>query len=309
MYCTSKHVDAILDRIAKDGFLDLVRICKLVKSSNPFPSDLYKHLLYNEQIAINLPILFLASVELHRFAQAQGIKTLLFVTRDCGHWVKIFRVMYPTQYNIEYLFSSRMMFETAAKTQNKHYKKYFKQSCHGDVRQSIYVDVHGTGKHMLDYCLPTFRTSPACFLLSIGAKSYKDLPPRSKELWTQGRLKGLSFGVSGSPIEMFNYQPYGSVMDFKSTGPVLAEAEYDINRLKPYRDCRIKFVSLLEKCNPQEITTSKTLGTIQWLCKQVSDRSQQPLLHKWMTHVKKHSRVIDPETGKYTQTEKKRKKK
>lgn len=307
MYCTSKHVNAILERIAKDGFTDLVRVCKIVQSANPFPEGLYKHLLWNEQIAINLPILFLASVELNKFAQAQGIKTLLFVTRDCGHWVKLFRVLYPTQYNIEYLFSSRMMFESAGKTQNKYYKKYFKDACRGDVRQSIYVDVHGTGKHMLDYCLPTFRTSPACFLLSIGAKSYKDLPPKSKELWTQGRLKGLSFGVSGSPIEMFNYQPYGSVMDYKESGPVLAEAEYDINRLKPYRDCRMKFVSVVQKANFQEIPTDKTLITIQWLCKQVAERSQQPLLHKWMTHVKKHSRVIDVTTGKYKSEKKKKK--
>lgn len=299
MSYTVSQVETNLDHLSTQNFHDLAELLRHVLRANPFPETSYKHFLWNEQVAVNLPILALASIELNRYATEQKIQNLLFVTRDCGHWVKLFPLMFPDKYNITYLYSSRIMFDTALKDKNPHYKQYFADACQNDFRHSLYVDVHGTGKHMLDYCLKTFKSSPGCFLVTIGADRYQDMPKECQHLWRQGRLKGLSFSITGSPIEMLNYQPMGSVIGYNEKGVVLAEPEYDINRLKPYRDARLCFQELLARAKPHKVQYSNVADTIRWLSKQIANRDKQPIVNKWITHVRKHSRVVDITTGKH----------
>jgi hypothetical protein len=190
------------------------------------------------------------------------------------------------------------MFEQAGKTHNPHYKTYIDSLTRGgQVDKAIYVDVHGTGKHMIEYFGSEYKKTPACFLLTVGADSYKDMPPECRNLWTQGRLKALCFKVAGSPSEMLNYQPYGSVLNYTSKGVLRAEAEYDVHRLKPYMLCSQMFVGMLHKAPTVAIPTERIIEALNYLAQRIQDRKNQPIISRWIVHIKKHSRVLDLQTG------------
>src|SRR5205085_2795640 len=67
-------------------------------------------MMWEEQVTLNFPLLYLASWYVYQYAKERGIKTLLFATRDCCHWVKIFQKMFPDM-TAHYFHCSRNLFE------------------------------------------------------------------------------------------------------------------------------------------------------------------------------------------------------
>jgi hypothetical protein len=195
--------------------------------------------------------------------------------------------MFPG-FNVTYFDSSRIMFQEAIKSKNKYYRKYIDKATNGDLKNSIYVDVHGTGAHMIDFCKNEYKQIPACFLLTVGADSYKDLPKECYAQYKKNRLKVCSLKKKGSPIEMLNYDTIGTLIDYNKTGPVRMEPEYSIDLLKPYHKCVETFIKIHDRTPEYDIDSAQVDKCFEFLGKRIESRKQQPTINKWITHVRKH---------------------
>ena len=83
--------------LRQHGFDDLVFFLQKTWSRHPEKSSDKHYQMWKEQVALNLPILFLASLYLHDFVQEHQIKNILFASRDCVHWHRIYSAMYPNE--------------------------------------------------------------------------------------------------------------------------------------------------------------------------------------------------------------------
>lgn len=202
--------------------------------------------MWREQLALNLPILYIASIYLHNFVKERGIKNILFATRDCSHWHKIYKTMYPKE-SVHYFSCSRNMFNTARDHSRPHYDKYIKSITDDDIKHTVYVDIHGTGRRMYSYFEKRHDEIPACFILSSGHSVSDNLSREIKKMISKDRAEFLIFDADGSPIEMLNYDIIGTCNDYNKYGPVRAALEYDISDVEGYHNCVSKFIKLLKR--------------------------------------------------------------
>lgn len=243
-------VPTTLNYLEKGGYSDLALILVETWQDHPAKASIGEnnrsYQMWKEQIALNLPVLFLASLRLHIFVQNRGIKHLLFATRDCIHWYRIYRALYPND-NAHYFHCSRNMFNGAREQYNKHYEAYVDKVTGNDIAHTVFIDVHGTGKRMYDYFLARKYAIPACFILSSGHSVPNNLPDGIKHLIAQRRAKFLVFKAAGSPIEMLNYDKIGSCYDYNQYGDVRGVLEYSIQDIEEYHKCTDNFIRNIKK--------------------------------------------------------------
>jgi len=190
--------------------------------------------MWNEQCGINYPLFYLSSIYLYYYSINKNIDTFLFASRDCCHWVKIFKKMF-INLNSHYFQASRNMLETATLLDNPHYNTYVKSLIKTDVNHTVYVDIHGTAKRAFDFFKEKFNEeSPYCFLLSATLRSYAEFPEISRRQHEKGKLINLVFDARGSPIEMLNYDVIGTLQTYNETGSVRDKLEYSMKYLEPY---------------------------------------------------------------------------
>ena len=102
---------------------DINKLNKIVKHTikdNPYDrkKDKNKYIMWIEQCQINLPILYLASIYLYEYGKKRGCNNFIFATRDCCHWYKVFKQLYPNVKS-SYFHCSRNMFENAINNKNE----------------------------------------------------------------------------------------------------------------------------------------------------------------------------------------------
>jgi hypothetical protein len=260
---------------------------------NPFTSELEKQ-MWNEQAGFNFPLLYLASLELHQYVSNLKLKNpvFLFATRDCCHWSKIFKKMFPNT-NTHYFQCSRNMFSLASRTKHVDYNDYVNSLC-GTSENLIYIDIHGTGLHPLKYFKKRFpQKMPYCFLLSTSCKSYSDLPSRCYKYYKSGRLKVLAFNLNGGPIEMINYDQVGTLQNYSaSQGPIRDSLEYEIRYVKPYHQC-IDYI--IKHLVPIEIDgAEQSLITKNSLFKDIAMiiHRQRPIIAQHIKHIGRHAKNL-----------------
>ena len=234
-YIATKEV---ISYVSEKGFKVLGKLLDALLKKNPYKIGSRKYIMWNEQAGINIPLLYLGSIRVFEYANSLKIKHLLFVTRDCCHWHRIFTALFGEEgFKVTYFNSSRIMFQEASEKKNKYYMDYFDKATGGDITKSMYIDIHGTGKNMQTFAQKQYQALPACFLLTVGAKTYKDMPKECYELYKKGQLLGCTFDKKGSPAEMLNYDTIGTLINYDKNGPVRMPPEYDIRLLKPYKKC------------------------------------------------------------------------
>jgi len=272
------------------GYRVFGKIIGTVSKKNPYREGSRKYKMWNEQSLINIPLLYLASIRLYEYANQLNIKHLLFVTRDCCHWHRIFSALFPDQgFKVTYFDSSRIMFQEAEAKKNKYYMRYIEEATGGDIEKSLYIDVHGTGVHALRFCQKQYKATPAIFLLTIGADTYKDMPKESYEQYKKGRLIGCSLGKKGSPVEMLNYEnALGTLIDYNREGPVRIPLEYDAEVLNPYYKCVDFFLKVHGKTASYTLSSTNLDACINYVAKRIAKRSNQPVINKLITHIRKH---------------------
>lgn len=273
---------------------DLIEFIKYLKKKNPYNkhNDLDSYTMWKEQCVINFPILYLASVYLYIYAIKRNCNTFLFATRDCCHWYKIFKQLFPDM-NCHYFHCSRNMFENAIQTHNSHFKNYVK-SVHTDIDKTVYIDIHGTGKHMFTYFDKEFDNSPYCFLLSARYPSYKTFPYMVEKYIRKEKIKNLVFGAKGSPIEMLNYDCVGTLQNYSSNGPVRDNLEYKFKLIKPYHTSIDFIVDKLKYfIDENNYVTKFCKNNLDNLCILIDKvfkciKINKPIVGQYIQHIGKH---------------------
>ena len=246
--------------------------------------------MWREQLALNLPILYIASICLHKFVEKHGIRNILFATRDCAHWHKVYQAMYPDD-SVHYFNCSRNMFNTARDRYRPYYEKYIKSVTSGDIDSTVYVDIHGTGRRMYGYFKERHNKIPKCFILSSGHSVPENLPIEIQKMVSKGSAEFLVFSADGSPIEMLNYDVIGTCNDYDKYGPVRAAPEYDISDIEAYHDCVSQFIKLLKQQSSLDDHHSfrSMVKVVNYLFEPAL--STLPIIADWIDPERKHKPV------------------
>lgn len=276
---------------------NLIEIISDCHNNNPYKlqknadSQIYS-MMWEEQCGINFPVMYVASIYLYMYACKRKCDTFLFATRDCCHWVKIFKKLFPDA-NAHYFDCSRNMLEKGYKEHNQSYKKYVMSLIKTSVEKTIFVDIHGTCQRILTYFNKEFKKFPYCFLLSSSFRMYNQFPKVCRKAHKEGKLLNIVFDARGTPIEMLNFDTIGTLQNFNERGPIRDPPEYSISRLEAYHVC-IQY--LLQKTIPWEtvLAANKTfeleiceLGPlIQRIYRVIQDN--KPFLNNYIKHPGKH---------------------
>lgn len=246
--------------------------------------------MWREQLALNIPVLYIASIILHNYVESHGIRNILFATRDCAHWNKIYKAMYPED-SSHYFSCSRNMFNNARANHRPYYEKYIKSVTNGDIESTIYVDIHGTGRRMYQYFKERHNENPACFILSSGYSSSDGIPKEIRKLISNDRADFIVFSADGSPIEMLNYDIIGTCNDYNKHGPVRNPLEYDANDVKGYNNCVNRFIKLLKQQHSIDHNhTEKSMrNIIKLLFKPALNKL--PVISEWIKPERKHDDI------------------
>lgn len=277
-----------LEYLLKHDYDDLSFFLRSTWDAHPPQSDDGHYQMWKEQVALNLPVLYLASMRLHNFVKSRGIKHLLFATRDCSHWYKIHKVLYPGD-DSHYFDCSRNMLNKARITYNADYERYVNRVTNKDIKHTVFIDIHGTGTRMYDYFLARHQEVPTCFILSSGRSSSSGLLDGIQQLIKKQRCEFLIFGAAGSPIEMLNYDVIGTCNDYVKYGPVRAAVEYDIKYVLPYHNCVNTFIELIKK-HPAKVIDHKSNGKLLTTIKHLFEPALDdlPVISRWIDAERKH---------------------
>lgn len=274
---------------------DLIEVINLGRRNNPYKKELDFNSMWEEQCGINYPMMYVASVYLYLYYQQRECDTILFATRDCCHWVKIFKKLFP-EVNAHYFHCSRNMLEKAGTEHNPHYKKYVMSLLQSSPEKTVFVDIHGTSQRMFTYFETEFGCVPYSFLLSSSYRMYNEFPEICRKYHHQKKLLNVVFDARGTPIEMLNFDTIGTIQDFNKKGPIRDEPEYSTKWLEPYHVC----IDYLVKCTkPWKKVTShssrKELGKVDFeeistLIRRIYRviQDNKPVLNTYIKHPGKH---------------------
>lgn len=270
----------------------LLRIIHKIDEINPYKKskDQISRKAWKEQCFLNFPILYLTSIYIYQYAMKNGCDTILFATRDCSHLYQIFCKLYP-YLNSHYFHCSRLMFEKATTNNNIYYNDYV-SSIVKNVNKTLFIDIHGTGKRVINYFRKRFGKIPYCFLLSSGKDSYEQLPKISQDMYQSNRLINLVFGARGSPIEMLNYDKIGTLQDYNMLGPLRDNLEYSIRHIKAYHLCIHYLIKISPPIKPNSYYDLNEIHRcINILFNDLKDT--KPVISRYIHHVGKHKITND----------------
>ena len=274
-----------------DKFQSVRNLIEKTSHNNPYDPKKYSnyYLMWLEQCGINFPLLYLASIYLYIYATKRGINTFLFATRDCCHWIKIFKKLFP-EANIHYFHCSRNMLELATGKKHNAYNRYVRSLVPPEnIEKTIFIDIHGTGKRALAYFEKEYKRVPHCLLLSATCRYYQDFPDISRDYAKKNKLINLIFDARGTPIEMLNYDIIGTLQDFSDAGPIRDALEYDMERLESYHTCIDHIVSQLDSL-PDNVDKLYSLDELYQIIKKIYKviQDNKPALAEYIKHPSKH---------------------
>jgi len=273
----------------------LIYLIEEMKQIIPYSPGTTPYVMWKEQCMINLPLLYLASIYLFSYAKSKSCNTFLFASRDCCHWYKIFKKLFPNT-NTHYFHCSRNMFGRGFRTTHTDYKNYIVSLVNGDtnnLEKSIYVDIHGSGQHMYNYFKKNFDTLPYCFLLSTGCPKYRKFPHPAKSFIPKklDKLIALIFDVTGGPIEMLNYDLIGTMQDYSSkTGAIREPLEYPCELIKHYHEA---MKCIIRKIHHIDNTDEYDLENLEDLIKNIFmiNQNTTSIIRQIVNHVGRHART------------------
>ena len=275
--------------LKENGFHHLVTLLEKTYEHNPHKKGSDKYIMWQEQCAINLPILYLGSLYLRNYGTnpERDYRRYLFATRDCCHWYRIFQKMYP-EVEVHYFRCSRNMFDVARSHRRPEYHNYVKALAD---KHSVYVDIHGTGNHMVNYFQENFNYVIPCFFMSSGFDDYSELPKLCRRLHSYKALHTIVLGINGSPIEMLNYDKIGTLQDYNKDGPILDKCEYDVRLVEPYHQCVQYFIDHLGSIDRND-DIEKIRSVLKKLFVPIRKTDMKPSVSHYIVHEKKHRKLI-----------------
>jgi FkbM family methyltransferase len=214
------------------------------------------------QISYNFPIFFFSSLYIERMAAKFGLDRILFSSRDCNLFIKLFSTLtkrFGHGIDSEYFYTSRH----SRAVMSPDYRRYAKTMF---TDRTLLVDICGTGASgslLMDGLgvenRHQFLIDKATFQLST-----QDAADAVAKCATHA-LVGPKDGVPNNmTFEMANYAKYGSVLDVKRIdnsfvpifGPNRRTAFQD-NAIEAQRDCFLKMVKL---CDTYTFTNERAIS-------------------------------------------------
>jgi hypothetical protein len=204
------------------GYTSLASCMRAARLLSPYEIGSANSMFWLEQSQLNLPILVLASQFIDQIAVDKGYNNFLFCARDCFHWIKIFKKMFP-QYNANYFYSSRLAYKNPSKDYINYVQRLY-------TPQTLIIDGQGTGKTCKEF-FHKYMLSQPNYLPLVGAD------------FSNPQL-GLSNNHSDK-IELINYANHGSLETFINGNPVFLPIEYDYSIIRPSEECVEKICEYL----------------------------------------------------------------
>lgn len=131
---TGSQLTPVENFLIQSGYKHLAGLARAVRLSNPYELG-DRHLLWNEQSQINIPLLVIVSNYLASLTQYDK---LLFSMRDCCNLELIFKIMYPN-IKSEPFFTSRDLYSNPTEK----FRQYISEVV---TSNSLVVDLQGTAK-------------------------------------------------------------------------------------------------------------------------------------------------------------------
>jgi hypothetical protein len=207
----------------RQGFPNLSCWMRYIRlAGNPYPFQHVEHQIWNEQIEYNVPLMIWSCIYIHQMCQENGLKRILFATRDCCHMKRFFDKMYPDHgYEAITFHCSRKMYENC----NEQYIEYVRQSILDN--QTLFVDLNGTGRSLYAFLNKHLPEKKVQMFFTVWQKGVNAL---SKiKVTPDGYLylkKTTPFGlISAVCIEKWNYDLVGTLEKWEN-GPIRGEPEY-----------------------------------------------------------------------------------
>jgi len=192
-------------KVHKNGLVDLANLMRMLRLSNPYNSKTIHWKVWDEQAELNVPILILGSLALDQFCIEHKKKSLLFSTRGCCHFFKIFSALFP-KYRSTYFHTSRYIYRNPTPEYIEYVRSLY-------TEDSLIVDERGSGTTCQEFFNKHFHTSANYIALT-----------RS---W--GEPQHLSCLYSKN-IEITNFDCIGSLVSFNKDGPIRIPLEYNPNK-------------------------------------------------------------------------------
>jgi hypothetical protein len=219
------------------------------RHKNPYKLNTYDYHLYNDQVALNIPVLILLSKHLNDILIQENRDTVLFLTRDGCLIEHIFGTLYPA-HKIVTFQSSRLMNLTYH--DNEEYKAYVKKTYNHQT--CLIFDLHGS-----------FNTGRAMYMELFGHLPRVHL--FIYDNYNKETFPGLSFNIDkrtqkniDDTIELFNADTIGTLVDMKHGKFIRNKLEYNLNDVKIYRETVLQFCAYMKeqrmearKCPPVQL--------------------------------------------------------
>jgi len=222
----SQDYSEIEQLLIKEDQFELANLARELRLKNPYPKGSDQYQIWWEQSQFNVPILILSSLFLDTMCQRENIKTILFSQRDCYHWIKIFKKLFPNYRSIDFMTSRFVYYNPTLE-----YIQYVRSFCQDKF---IVVDVNGSGKSCLTFFRAHFHFTP----LHLAIVRETTLLP--------GIIHENLLPDSYHNIEPVNFAPFGRLRSFNAAGAVRFPLEYSIDLIAPAIKCVDHAIELLD---------------------------------------------------------------
>jgi len=191
------------------GLRDLAETLREVRLSTWEHDPIYRRLQLI-QLQYNIPMLLFATLQLVRLTKRLGLSKILFSSRDCYLWQRLFDAVAPS---LEYSGKAQY-FYTSRKTRIKPSTSYLSYAQQSIEEQSVVVDICGTGWSIAVLLQRLGLKNAHVFLIHQFPKNpVFEQRQQTPSEYPVHALQHTDFGLN--VVEQCNTAPYGSVVDVK----------------------------------------------------------------------------------------------
>jgi hypothetical protein len=211
--CQLDRVSSLLETevwLIRNDLPEVALLCREARLNTRANNHISRELM-NLQTSLNCPMLLLASVRLMKLICKNGLKKVLFSSRDGELWMKIFRRLAEivgANIETEYFYTSRL----ARTSPSNDYLRYAK-ACLSE--NTMLLDLCGTGWSVEHLVKNIGMNGCPVFLFSRYPRidEYEKLAPTPRQCEFHSIIGPDERFNGGVFLEMLNSAPYGSAVD------------------------------------------------------------------------------------------------
>ena len=193
----------------------------------PYAAGSPQAVIWDGAASLNVRFLILAAALVKEYVLAAKPRRVFFVSRDAILLGEAYRRLYAEDVGIFHASRETLRRPTES------FKKYAADLAEG----SLFVDLHGTGRTVRQFCQTTGIQLAYVFVCG---------PRRMLPEFT--RLVDLRGIPAGTAVEVMNYHDEGRVIDVVGSKPVRAPLEYDVETVRIHRAATLCGISAA--CRP-----------------------------------------------------------